>query len=93
VNIEIERLSEDGLTRQVWFLSVRTDSVMKDVLVRLEEWRPQRRMYRHRHHNGVHHVDSSSLRQRVPFGDYIINEAKMRAIGAITIQGPVDPTC
>jgi hypothetical protein len=105
VNIEIERLSEDGLTRQVWFVSVRADSTMKDVRVRLEEWRTQRRLtcrhkweldgegYRHRQHNGHHHAGFKRPAAEVPFGEDIINEARQRVINALNVQGPIDPTC
>jgi hypothetical protein len=105
VIIAIERLSEDALSRQVWFVSVRTDSTMKDVLVRLEEWRRQRRLtcrhkweldgeaYRHRQHNGAHHDCFKLPAAEVPFGEDIINEARQTVINALKVQGPIDPTC
>jgi hypothetical protein len=105
VEIEVERVAEDKLARQVWAFSVLADWSVKGVRVRLTEWREQQRQtyrhkwepvgeaYRHRQHNGHHHCGFRRPAAEVPVPEDVLKEVKLKILQGLDIIGAVDPVC
>lgn len=102
MRIEVERVEEDGLKRQLWRFDFVT-SWGDTAALRLEQWQPQERLSRRhkwaktgegwqrRFHNSHHHHGFRMPAAEVPFPADVVEEATAKAIASIKVEGAVDP--